>query len=105
MLSRATTGLFYRFFRRLAHENRFTKDSIPDQVSLLAVYMETIRKRVKSYTQNWNTHPIQLYARQAHLVLGKPVMNFHLPKGDAKNFKCEIDQDLVLEQAQLLKRL
>jgi hypothetical protein len=26
-----------------------------------------------------------------NLVPGKPAMNFHLPKGDAKDFKCEID--------------
>ena len=57
--------------------------------------METIRKRVKSYTENWNTHPIQLHTRQEHLVPGKPAINFHLPKGDTKDFKCEIDQDLV----------
>ncbi|CAP93803.1 Pc16g11330 [Penicillium rubens Wisconsin 54-1255] len=39
MLSRASTGLFYRYFRRLQYTECFTKDSIPDQVSLLVVYM------------------------------------------------------------------
>ena len=92
-----------RFFRRLQLEDRFTQDSIPDQVSLLTVYMETIRKRVKSYTQNWNTHPIQLHPRRTNLVPGRPAMNFFLPKGDAKNLKCMLNQNL--EQTELLKRL
>ncbi|CAG7952976.1 unnamed protein product [Penicillium nalgiovense] len=52
MLSRATTGLFHRYFRRLEQERHFIKDSIPDQVSLLAVYMPNIRQRVISWTQN-----------------------------------------------------
>ncbi|CDM35782.1 Ribonuclease H-like domain [Penicillium roqueforti FM164] len=105
ILSRASTGVFRDFFWSLAHDNLFTKDCIPDQISLLAIYMPIIRRRVHQYTVHWNHHPIQAQPQRPHVIPGKPNMNFYY--SDVPDLRCPIDTDpdSMSEQAQLFRHL
>jgi hypothetical protein len=59
----------------LKHEGLFlSKDSIPDHVALLAIYMPQIRQRVQSWTSTYNIRPIR--AQKNPLITGKPIFNY-----------------------------
>jgi hypothetical protein len=65
------------YFDRLVKEDLFSKDSIPDQVSLLAIYMPILRAHIHAFVDVWNIHPIRPQPRRPYAVTGKPVMNYY----------------------------
>ena len=67
---------YQEYFKCLQRENLFVKDCIPEQVSLLTIYIPLIRHRVKAYTNQWNHHRIQSQPHRPHIVKGKPIMNW-----------------------------
>ncbi|KAI3171846.1 hypothetical protein CBS147317_1275 [Penicillium roqueforti] len=103
LLSRASTGLFHEYFHCLQRDNLFTKDCIPEQVSLLAIYMPVIRSRIQSYRTDWNHHPIQSQPNRPHVICGRPKMNYKYP--NVHDLRCTINTDPDSEQGQLFQRL
>ncbi|KAJ6092813.1 hypothetical protein N7486_008102 [Penicillium sp. IBT 16267x] len=88
-LSRASTGLFHRYFDDLMEEGLFLADCIPEQ----------------SWTSTWNRSPIRKQKDRPHVVTGQPIFNYFHSKArkpPVEDRKCPFDSKS--EAAQTLLR-
>lgn len=78
-----------------------SKDSIPDQVAILALYMPLIRKRVHSWVELWNIHTIRTQKNRPHIIPSVPYMNYFHPRPrphtpPVQDRKCLVDTESEL---------
>jgi hypothetical protein len=64
--------------------------------------MPVIRRRVHSYTTNWNTHRIQ-HQNSPGFISGRPSFNYYYSK--IADLRCPINSDPTSAQAQLFQKL
>ncbi|PWY62025.1 hypothetical protein BO83DRAFT_460335 [Aspergillus eucalypticola CBS 122712] len=72
-------SLLFRY-RVLIEVGDFSKDMIPDQITLYAVYMPILRTQVSSYVHTWNQHSIRKQRERPHVISGRPFMNYYHPE-------------------------
>ncbi|KAJ5110307.1 hypothetical protein N7532_002952 [Penicillium argentinense] len=58
-LATSSLFLYYEYLHKLQKEGHFSRDYIPEQVSLLAIYMPILRSRIHSYVNTYNIYPIR----------------------------------------------
>lgn len=84
-------NLDQNYFRQLHNEGLFSPTVVPEQVALFAIYMPTLRSRIKSYVQTWNIHNIRKQADHPERAPGKPYMNYHHPPKGVENYGLPAD--------------
>ncbi|KAI4211630.1 MAG: hypothetical protein LQ351_005533, partial [Letrouitia transgressa] len=83
------------FFSLLLPEGFFSKDRIPDQIALYAVYLPLIRTEIQEFVQLWNMHRIRKQPHRPNHIAGKPYMLYFHPAEPTPNYGLGIDQDLL----------
>jgi hypothetical protein len=73
----------------------FSKDSVPDQIALLAVYMPILRFHIPSFVRTWNVHGIRKQNNRPYVVHGKPFMNYNYPKQGIRNHGRDASQETL----------
>jgi hypothetical protein len=83
-----------------------SKDSIPDQVAILALYMPLIRQRIKSWVELWNIHTIRKQKNRPDAITGVPYMNYFHPRPTSQDREAIQDRKCVLDtESELIQRL
>ncbi|RAL05267.1 uncharacterized protein BO80DRAFT_451642 [Aspergillus ibericus CBS 121593] len=67
-LSRSFLFRYRNYFRALLEKGDFSKDLIPDQIALYAVYMPILRSQIPSYVQSWNHHNIRKQPERPYII-------------------------------------
>ncbi|GAA93201.1 hypothetical protein AKAW_11313 [Aspergillus luchuensis IFO 4308] len=67
-LSKSLLFRYRNYFKALIEVGDFSKDVIPDQIALYAVYMPILRTQVSSYVHTWNQHSIRKQRERPHVV-------------------------------------
>lgn len=57
--------------------------------------MPVIRAHVKSFVDTWNVHGIRKQANRPTSVKGNPWFNWKHPTEGIRNYKCEVDPELL----------
>ncbi|PWY70881.1 hypothetical protein BO94DRAFT_560538 [Aspergillus sclerotioniger CBS 115572] len=96
-LSKSLLFRYHNYFKVLIEVGDFSKDMIPDQIALYAVYMPILRTQVSSYVHTWNQHTIRKQRERPYVISGRPFMNYYHPEHT-------INHDLLVHE-EFLQRL
>ncbi|GLA56245.1 hypothetical protein AnigIFM63604_006246 [Aspergillus niger] len=79
-LSKSLLYRYRNYFKDLIELGDFSRDMIPDQIALYAVYMPILRTQVSSYVRTWNQHIIRKQPERPYVISGRPYMNYFHPE-------------------------
>lgn len=75
-----STNFFWRHcFSELDRMQIFKEANELDVVTLLAVYMPSVRDTIKEYVLTWNQHDICKMNNRPNSISGKPFLNYYYP--------------------------
>jgi hypothetical protein len=85
------------FFKKLRAQRLYSRQSLPDCIAMLAIYLPIIREQVTEFVRIWNIHIIRKQPNRPHVVCGQPFQNYFFPKEGVKCYGIPVDIDKLRE--------
>jgi len=83
------------YFEKLEQEGLWSKGSLADRISLIAIYMPIIRSDVQSFVHNWNIHKIRKQKNRPNGVFGQPIKLYNWPGEGVRNYGTPVPKEML----------
>ena len=85
------------FFKKLRAQRLYSRQSLPNYIAMLAVYLPIIREQVTEFVRVWNIHIIRKQPNRPHVVCGQPFQNYFFLKEGVKYYSILVNTNKLRE--------